>query len=664
MKLITQLPRISQTAHVLLRNLSNTGRGRKQIISMAVDFSIAGACFWLALSLRFNEVFNDFTRTWHLLIIIAVVSVINCATFGVYRWVVRSSNLTLLRQLAKASIVSSAVLVLAVYLFPPDRPMPRSLFVIFGILLIMGQSSIRIFWQLLFTSHSIGEPVAIYGAGTSGVKLSASLERGQEFKAVVFIDDNKNLDGEVIGGIPVVSGQRSDIKTHLRHLDVNRVIFAMPSISAEHMSGVIEEFEGADFIVQTVPTTSEMLSRGFRENEVRDVSVVDILGRSEVEPDQELLSYCVKGKSVLVTGGGGSIGSELCRQILALEPSSLVVVDNSEFNLYQITEELNEAVVLRGLSPDVFKPVLCSVLETEHIREIVRLNKVDTVYHAAAYKHVPIVEARPEQGVRVNLFGTAAALDVAIEENVGHFVLISTDKAVRPTNAMGASKRAAELYLQAKASTKPSTRISIVRFGNVLGSSGSVVPKFTKQILSGGPITLTHPEITRFFMTIPEAAQLVLQAGSLSKGGDVFVLDMGEPVLIEDLARRMVRLLGKKLARDTSNANDIDILYTGIRPGEKLYEELFLGNDHKSTRVKKVFTTNEIYLSIEKLSDWLKKIERTVESRNRQALRGLLLELSTQGGRHVKQIDGSNDRMNAPLIKLMDERKKDMADVG
>ena len=330
----------------------------------------------------------------------------------------------------------------------------------------------------------------------------------------------------------------------------------------------------------------------------------------------------------MVTGAGGSIGSELCRQILKQQPTKLVALDHSEENLYKLTEEINAALTSQNLDSDKFIPVLCSVNDSDSIDDLMKVHSLDTVYHAAAYKHVPIIEEQPEQGVRVNVFGTMCVLDLAIENRIENFVLISTDKAVRPTNSMGATKRTAELVLQAKARIQNTTRISMVRFGNVLGSSGSVVPKFKKQIENGGPITLTDPDITRFFMTIPEAAQLVLQASAIAKGGDVFVLDMGDPVRIEDLAISMIRLSGKRLKRDTGSESDIDIQISGLRPGEKMHEELFITDSFESTAVQKVFTANEAWVEWYELKGRLKKLSSLDSPEARPALRAELLDLA------------------------------------
>ena len=390
----------------------------------------------------------------------------------------------------------------------------------------------------------------------------------------------------------------------------------------------------------------ELVSGTARADQIRDISIQDILGRQEVPPNPALMGACVTGRQVLVTGGGGSIGSELCRQILLLNPVALAVLDNSEANLYHITEELGPAVdaMADGQRPR-FVPLLGSVTDERRVRAIFADNAIDTVFHAAAYKHVPIVEQQPELGVEVNVFGTQTVLDAAIDHGVGHFVLISTDKAVRPTNSMGASKRTAELILQARAAEVHGTRICMVRFGNVLGSSGSVVPKFKKQILAGGPITLTHPDITRFFMSIPEAAQLVLQAGAIAEGGEVFVLDMGDPVRIIDMARSMVNLYGKRLATETGDPLDIAIVVEGLRPGEKMYEELFISCDHRETGVAKVFTADETWMDRTVLQSRLDRLASFVAHGDSVSVRAELLKLAFAG-----QADGTVVRVR-PLVR-------------
>ena len=488
-------------------------------------------------------------------------------------------------------------------------------------------------WQRLFDSGNSGESVAIYGAGRDGIQLMRLLAVGSEYCPVAFIDTNPNMQKSTVAGLPVVDSDPVRMRSALKARGVSRVILAIPSASSQQYQRVLENLETLGLAIQTIPSVTEVVTGKARALEVRDISITDILGRSEVPPDMTLMRHCITGNVVLVTGGGGSIGSELCRQVIRLGAKRLVVCDHCEASLYQITEELNAIGRSLNLPLNVFEAVLCSVTDRAAMDRIMSDHSVQTVYHAAAYKHVPIVEAQPEQGVLVNVFGTLNTVEAAIAHGVSDFVLISTDKAVRPTNAMGASKRTAEMVLQARAKHGGNTRISMVRFGNVLGSSGSVVPKFMAQIREGGPITLTHPDITRYFMTIPEAAQLVLQAGAIARGGDVFVLDMGEPIRIADLARTMVRLCDKKLKSDTGNESDIDIKLEGLRPGEKMYEELFVSGKHVRTTVKKIFTADEIMLQWGQLEPRLDELRELALAARRSELRSALLDLAFSGER-------------------------------
>jgi len=549
-------------------------------------------------------------------------------SLGIYRWVIRSSNGKLARQLIKGCIASAIFFVLFTYLLPPARVTPRSLFVIYGLCLVAGTCGIRFAWQNFFDAGQRGEPIAIYGAGEAGLKLLFSMAQGREYQPVVFLDDDESLVGSTLGGVPIEQASSPEVRNVLDDLEVEKIVLAIPSLSSTEYQMKFEYFEQLGLAVQTIPTLTELVEGTAKLSQIRDISISDILGRAEVPPNPKLLEKCVRDKVVLVTGGGGSIGSELCRQIMQQGPKKLIVLDHAEENLYKITEELTQIMKSGGFVASTFLPRLCSVNDADKVEKLFNDNGIQTVYHAAAYKHVPIIEEQPEQGVKVNIFGTLTMLEASIRHNVENFVLISTDKAVRPTNAMGASKRVAELILQAKALQKHKTKISMVRFGNVLGSSGSVVPKFKKQIEAGGPITLTDREITRYFMTIPEAAQLVMQAGAVATGGDVFVLDMGKPVRIEDLAVSMVRMSGKKLFKDTGNENDIRIVETGLRPGEKMYEELFITDGHRPTQVQKVFSAVESQMEWGKLQNYLNQLDGGVEACDRDRLKALLLELA------------------------------------
>ncbi len=615
----------SRTLDALVGNLANTGRGRKQAVSMAVDASLGVVCLWAAYTLRHGQPFSDFRSTWHLFVVLPALTVLAYSSLGIYRWAIRSTNQLLFRQIVKGALLSAFGLVLLAFLVPPDRATPRSLFVIYGVMLVLGCCSVRALWQSLFGMDREGQPIAIYGGGATGQRLVSLLSSGAEFRPVALIDDDPRLAGSRVAGLPVFYGQSNDLRAELARLEVGLAVLAIPSLSRQSFDEKLARFERISLPLKTMPSVQDMVSGSFSAGEIRDVAINDILGRNEVAPDMTVIGQRVTGKSVLVTGGGGSIGSELSRQIATLAPTRLVVLDSCEENLYEITEEMRRCPALDAAQ---FVPCLGSVRQRDQLDGVMKKHKIDTVFHAAAYKHVPIIEAQPEEGVETNIFGTKAVLRSAIAHGVSDFVLISTDKAVRPTNAMGASKRAAELVLQAAAREPHGTCISMVRFGNVLGSSGSVVPKFKRQILAGGPVTITHRDITRYFMTIPEAAQLVLQASAIARGGDVFVLDMGEPVRIIDLARTMIRLYGKTVKDADNPRGDIAIVEEGLRPGEKMYEELFLNDSHVGTSVDKVFTADEAWVPAAQLEAHLNEIRISITSGDAQQIKEKLLALA------------------------------------
>ena len=644
----------SRTLDAWLVNLSKTGRSRKQAFAVSVDTVLVIAALWGAYTLRHGLPFSDFRSTWHLFVFLPAVTVVLFMSLGIYRWVIRSSNSALFRQIVKGAIASALFLVVFGFLFPPDRVTPRSLFVIYALLLLVGTSGVRFLWQALFDSAKRGEPVAIYGAGSAGQQLVQSLGRGSEFQPVLFLDDNQALHGTTLLGVPVMSPAHENLSTELAGLEAEKIIFAIPSMGAAAYQQKVNELKPLGLPTLTIPTIAELLTGTAKLGQIRNISISDILGRSEVPPDVSKMEQCVRDKVVLVTGGGGSIGSELCRQIITLSPKQLIVLDHSEANLYQITEELSGIVASQSMAEGIFVPRLCSVADTESLDEVFDSFSIQSVFHAAAYKHVPIIQEQPEQGVKVNVFGTLNVLQASLDRSIENFLLISTDKAVRPTNSMGATKRIAELVLQAKSQSNSKTKICMVRFGNVLGSSGSVVPKFKKQIEAGGPITLTHENITRYFMTIPEAAQLVLQASSIAKGGDVFVLDMGDPIKIKDLAVSMVKLAGKSLYEETGNEQDIKIQIEGLRPGEKMYEELFLSNSQFQSEVPKVFTAGEQWIPWDVLQAKLDTLKSLAQQKRTQELRDSLLKLAFLRDMPKGAISGEGERLD-DVVRMEDE---------
>jgi FlaA1/EpsC-like NDP-sugar epimerase len=467
------------------------------------------------------------------------------------------------------------------------------------------------------------EPVLIYGAGSQGIALAKSLMNSEIYRPCAFIDDNTKKQKTVIHGLKVYPASMLDelLESGRRQ----KVLLALGSASSSARKRLLEQLASKKVEVLTTPSVNDIVSGKAKIEEVKKVEIEDLLGRDSVTPRSELIQQCISDKVVAVTGAGGSIGSEICRQVLQQKPTKLVLIELNEFSLYTIEQELNLLKETQKLKLEIIS-ILGSVQKENRLKTVFEAFKVETVYHAAAYKHVPMVEHNVVEGVRNNVFGTWYCAEAAIKANVKNFVLISTDKAVRPTNVMGTSKRVAELVLQALAQRQKDTRFTMVRFGNVLGSSGSVVPLFHRQIQQGGPITVTHPDIIRYFMTIPEAAQLVIQAGSMGKGGDVFVLDMGEPVKITDLARKMIHLSGLS-EKHSRNANgDIEIEYSGLRPGEKLYEELLVGDDVQGTEHPRIMTANEVHLSWPETHNLLNRLDKACHEFDVDGVINLLLE--------------------------------------
>lgn len=607
--------------------LFSLNRTNKRLVSVGIDTLCLLIAFWLAIIVRTDSV-NSIGNTgyWMLIAMVWPISILAFTKLGLYRAVLRYLSLQALTAILVGVLISTISLVLISYF--ANLGLPRTVPVIFAAfaLVLIGGSRGVIRAVVGSGMKREGEPVIIYGAGVSGRQLVTALVQSHEYYPYAFVDDDVTTHGSVIQGVHVHSP--SIMRKLIKQKQATKVLLAIPSASRQRRKEVLLSLEPLAVQVLTIPAMADLVNGNKLYSDIKEVEIDELLGRDAVSPRQDLLKDNILGKVVMVTGAGGSIGSELCRQILKQKPSKLVLFELSEFGLYSIEKELLEIAKEDGLKIDIF-PILGSVQRENRVLAVMESFQVQTVYHAAAYKHVPLVEHNVVEGVRNNVFGTMYTARAAIAANVETFVLISTDKAVRPTNVMGTTKRMAELSLQALAKESHSTRFCMVRFGNVLGSSGSVVPLFKKQIASGGPVTVTHPEITRFFMTIPEASQLVIQAGAMGKGGDVFVLDMGESVKIVDLAAKMIRLSGFEVQDTLNPGGDISIEFTGLRPGEKLYEELLIGDDVTGTDHERIMTANEAYLSWAELEVILSKLDMACHEFNHELIREILLQTPT-----------------------------------
>lgn len=546
-----------------------------------------------------------------------------CITFyvgrilGIYSTIIRFSGAHLLQLIVFAQAIATSITFGAVILLEKTLPLAFYLLLYFMSVAILGGGRM-IARQLSYQSHKTGQRILIYGAGSAGIQLLSSLRQGSAYEVVAFVDDQSRLHGKTIHGVRVIGPMNLEAIVNKREIDV--IALAMPATSRKQLQKVISNIDYLGVRLKTVPKISDILGGKSSISELRELGVEELLGREPVPPNENLLAANIAQKVVLVTGAGGSIGSELCRQIIAKSPIKIVLVDHSEAALYAIEDELN------AQSVNVVKSVLGSVCDEELMRLVMKKENVDTVYHAAAYKHVPLVEFNPFVGIHNNVFGTQRLLQAAIEAKVSSFTLISTDKAVRPTNIMGASKRLAEILCQVTSSDENTTMcVAMVRFGNVLGSSGSVIPKFREQIARGGPITVTHPEITRYFMLIPEAVELVLQASSMAESGEVFLLDMGDPVKIVDLAKKLINLSGHVLSdHNDPQQGEIAIEFTGLRPGEKLYEELLISGDARETQHERIRRVDEDYPTQENFYRFLSELSRVCQQQDETALRNLL----------------------------------------
>ena len=593
----------------LSQGLFLLSRGAKRSIQVAFDAIAIAFCFWLAMVLRLDGIFSTLRpQTWSVLIAVVPVTIGTFILLGLYRAVVRYMADRALRVIFIGAAISAVTMFTVSQAF--TLGVPRSVPAIyFTLLLIMVGGTRFIMRSIYLSAKDEGRaPVLIYGAGEAGRQLLQALDQSRNYRPALFVDDNAAVHGSEIGGVLVVGPLRA--AESIERLGIKTALLAISDAYPEGRRRAAKMLTDLGLEVRVIPSMADLVSGRVRISELRRVKVEELLGREPVPPIPELMSKTTSGKSVMVTGAGGSIGSELCRQILEQAPKRLVLFDASEYALYRIHEELSESLAASGARCELLA-VLGSVVRKDLVARTIKENEIETLFHAAAYKHVPLVEANVIEGVRNNVFGTEAVAEAAGEHGVKNFTLISTDKAVRPTNVMGATKRLAELVMQAKAQTHPGTKFCAVRFGNVLGSSGSVIPKFEKQIAAGGPITLTHPEITRYFMTIPEAAQLVVQASAMATQGEIYLLDMGEPIKILDLAKTMVRLHGRQIHVDgigPSPANAIRIGITGLRPGEKLYEELLVDGSKLQTKHPRIMCEFGELPDVKVVADWLKAI--------------------------------------------------------
>ncbi len=616
-----------------MNKLINSPRRYKQIIAVGVDLISLPLVFCASVWLRYDSMtlWTVLSIYVWLIVLAPIVSIPIFIKLGLYRAVIRFIDHKIVYVVVLGVTLSVLLLLAIAVLSNHMLGLSRGVFGIYWISAILYVLSSRFLARAYFAHASGtmgGKRVVIYGAGHAGTQLASALSHTIEYKNVAFIDDKIELQGATIAGIKVFSSK--NLSQLVESKNVQIIMLAMPSLSKTQQKTILERLEPLKVKIKITPSIKNMVNSGedgdLRLEDVREIEIDDLLGRDPVSPDPLLISKCITDKVVLVTGAGGSIGSELCRQILKQKPKTLILFEMTEFALYAIEQDLQQILKNLSLSVEIV-PFLGSVLDEKKCSRIMDTYQVETVYHAAAYKHVPLVEHNPIEGIKNNILGTLSVAKSALRTGVKDFVLISTDKAVRPTNVMGATKRFSELVLQAlshQTENTNTTNFCMVRFGNVLGSSGSVVPLFRKQILAGGPITITHPEITRYFMTIPEAAQLVLQAGAMGSGGDVFVLDMGEPVKIVDLAKRMVHLSGLELKSPETPEGTIAIHHVGLRPGEKLYEELLIGDNVEGTAHPLIMRAEEAYIPWDELQLFLAQLLEACESFDHEEIRSVL----------------------------------------
>ena len=605
---MTIISGFGETLNSVVKNLSNSGKDTKQVIAMLVDFLSACAALMCAFLLRLSAI--DIGEVWPVFVIVPVATVLIFERLGVYGLVIRFSGLDEMAPILKGVMLSSVLVLVTLFLLAPS-PNPRSLFIIYGLLLLLFCGSARHFWRSMASTAKtgVGVPIAIYGAGALGRQVMQICRNGSEYRPVLWLDDDKKIWGRTLAKANVLNPQDPKTPEALKKHGVETILMAIPNIPGSRMKELLESLQSFNCVVKSLPSIDDIMANRVTSRDTQTLPLEELIGRKQIAPNADLMSKNITGKVVMVTGAGGSVGSELCRQIIQLKPAALVLFDVSEVAMYVIDAELRKIISpsLDEVPPEIYS-VLGNVVSKDEVADTIKHHKVETLFHAAAYKHVPLVEINPQPAIRTNIFGTLATLQAATENGVKNFMLVSTDKAVRPTNVMGATKRVAEMLVQA-AAVEPGcrTKLSMVRFGNVIGSSGSVVPKFSDQIEGGGPLTVTHKEVERFFMSIPEAAQLVIQASALAEGGDVFLLDMGKPIRISDLAKSLIYLHGKTVKDDQNPKGDIEIVYTGLREGEKLFEELLIDALSQPTVHAKISKAKEDFL------DW-KTLMKVLES--------------------------------------------------
>lgn len=602
--------------------LAQTPRALKRGVSVLYDVLAIATALYIAFAIRLGESYHfSLAADLYTYALTTIISVASFIRLGLYRAVLRYMTYQAIYTVVLGIVISAVALIASSFF--TDSFMPRSVPVIyvFAALLLVGFPRLIIRNLVQISDVMQGEKVIIYGAGVSGSQLAAALQLSPDYQPVAFIDDNKKLHNSSVRGLNIFSF--ASLPKLMERYQTDKVLLALGRTPRAKRHEVVKMLETMPVQIQTVPNMAELLSGRANLNDIKDIEIEDLLGRDPSLPDYKLMAANIKGKTVLVTGAGGSIGSELCQQIAQLQPKALLMLEQNEYNLYRINEELRE-YKLDEEHPLLVKTILGSAADEQLIARVFRKNAVDTVYHAAAYKHVPMLEDNKAEGLRNNVLSTWYTAKAAVEYRVDSFVLISSDKAVRPTNIMGASKRIAELILQAMDAKQQHTRFCMVRFGNVLGSSGSVVPHFKEQIASGGPITVTHPDITRYFMVTSEAVQLVIQAGAMGSGGDVFVLDMGEPVRISDLAKEMILLSGLQLKDEHNPDGDVEIHYTGLRAGEKLYEELLVKEECERTRHPRIMRSCEEAMSWDEVNAFINTVKELDGSESNEDIASLL----------------------------------------